>query len=319
MFKPSTGFLLMVAVILLAKNSDGGTEPQFKLYFDWPKAAEAPAESAAFVHWANPGLVRSAPNFRNKPRPFSASLRLREPRREFGFTSQERYTRIVSRPLPDVLWETSFHPPEPVAKPKLDPCPEYEVSINMSFGSDTADLPLSADSIEMAQPNELAIASRDTTFQPRPLQERERDLVIRTILGEAANQGYMGQLAVAHVILNRVKDPRWSGTASGVVSQPRAFSAWNNDGSGNSVVHVQTTAAIYQEAGQIVDAVFAGQTEDPTGGATHYYSPAGMRHLARQGYQSNLKPRWLRAEQYNRAGPDVIIGDHVFTGRTLPN
>jgi hypothetical protein len=34
---------------------------------------------------------------------------------------------------------------------------------------------------------------------------QDRDLVIRTALGEAANQGDEGQAAVIHTILNRVK------------------------------------------------------------------------------------------------------------------
>lgn len=150
------------------------------------------------------------------------------------------------------------------------------------------------------------------------LTSRDRDLVIRTILGEAANQGKLGQTAVAHVILNRVQDSRWSNTPEGVVMQPRAFSAWNKDSSGNSLVRKGSNSRRYVEIGQIVDAVFAGDTIDPTDGATHYYSPLGMQDLVRRGYQSNVLPSWLSAEQRHRRAPDIVIGDHIFTGRASP-
>ena len=42
---------------------------------------------------------------------------------------------------------------------------------------------------------------------------------------EARGEPYVGQVAVAAVILNRVKDPNFPNTISGVIYQPWAFTA----------------------------------------------------------------------------------------------
>ena len=98
--------------------------------------------------------------------------------------------------------------------------------------------------------------------------------------------------------------------------QPKQFSAWNKGAGGNHLVHKYGPGSgIYQNVGQIADQVFAGDYADPTGGATHYYSPAGMRALVNSGSQSNVLPRWLQKETDRRGGNTVTIGGHVFTGR----
>jgi N-acetylmuramoyl-L-alanine amidase len=57
----------------------------------------------------------------------------------------------------------------------------------------------------------------------------ELDVVARTVWGEARGEGRKGMQAVAEVILNRARDPRWPGSPLEVVHQPRQFSAWNED------------------------------------------------------------------------------------------
>lgn len=151
---------------------------------------------------------------------------------------------------------------------------------------------------------------------PTPLTAQDRDTVIRTILGEAANEPAMGQAAVAHVIRNRVYDERWPPTASGVALQPKQFSAWNEGAGGNNLPYRYNPGdAQYESVGMIVDEVFSGKSADITDGATHYYSPVGMDALVDQGSQPNRTPTWLPTENVNRAGPPVEIGGHIFTGR----
>ncbi|MFT4014884.1 MAG: hypothetical protein QM682_16140 [Paracoccus sp. (in: a-proteobacteria)] len=59
----------------------------------------------------------------------------------------------------------------------------------------------------------------------------------------------------------------------------------------------------------------AGLVPDFTEGATHGYSPAGMRALVDAGYQKNLIPSWLGRESAGRDAPPARIGGHVFTGQ----
>lgn len=147
------------------------------------------------------------------------------------------------------------------------------------------------------------------------LPDRDRDILIRTIIGEAANEGPEGWAGVAHTIRNRSKDPRWPSGVADVSLQPKQFSAWNKGAGGNHLVHKYgPDSGVYQNVGKIADQVFAGEYADPTGGATHYYSPAGMKALVNSGAQSNVLPRWLQQETDRRGGNTTTIGGHIFTG-----
>ena len=148
------------------------------------------------------------------------------------------------------------------------------------------------------------------------LTNYDRDAMIRTIYGEAANESPSGQAAVAHVIMNRVEDPRWGDNPAEVSLQLKQFSAWNSGVGGNSLpTNLQEGSEDYERIGRIVDAVAAGQVPDPTGGATHYYSPKGMAAHVAAGEQSNEIPTWLSRESQARDHQNVQIGGHVFTGR----
>lgn len=60
--------------------------------------------------------------------------------------------------------------------------------------------------------------------------ESELALFAETVRREAASEPFLGQVAVACVILNRVNDPqRWPDTISGVILQPLQFSTWNEN------------------------------------------------------------------------------------------
>ncbi|WP_420024755.1 conjugal transfer protein TraG N-terminal domain-containing protein (plasmid) [Cereibacter azotoformans] len=150
---------------------------------------------------------------------------------------------------------------------------------------------------------------------PRAYSAQERDVMVRTILGEAADQGNVGMAAVALVIRNRAEDVRFPDNVADVSLQPRQFSAWNADGSGNALVSKYKPGdAAYERAAYVADLVMAGLVPDFTEGATHYYSPAGMNHLVESGYQKNLIPSWLARETEAREAPPIRIGGHIFTG-----
>ncbi len=145
---------------------------------------------------------------------------------------------------------------------------------------------------------------------------RDRDIGIRTMLGEAGNQGADGLAAVAHVLRNRSTDARWPDSIAGVALQPKQFSTWNKGAGGNSIPHtVKPGSAAYERAGQVFDTVMGGKHVDPTGSATHYFSAPGMGKLVAEGSQTNLMPRWW-AEETKRSGGSVKIGVHQFAGRS---
>lgn len=146
--------------------------------------------------------------------------------------------------------------------------------------------------------------------------DRDLDILTRTIIGEAGGESWDGQIAVAHTILNRSMDPRFPNTIAEVALQPKQFSAWNSGVGGNSLPRNATPdSPQYRRAQEAALAALTGQVADMTGGATHYYSPAGMQAHVDRGEQSNLLPKWLQDETNRRGGENFTLGGHVFTGR----
>ena len=87
-------------------------------------------------------------------------------------------------------------------------------------------------------------------------------------------------------------------------------------GTGNNIGRdLKTDSELYRQIGDVVDDVFSGNAIDPTDGATHYYSPAGMQDYVNNGHQSNLVPTWHNQTEAESGGT-VSIGNHVFSGRT---
>lgn len=144
----------------------------------------------------------------------------------------------------------------------------------------------------------------------------DRDIAIRTIIGEAANEGELGQAAVAHVLVNRTSDGRWPTSIAGVALQKKQFSAWNSGPGGNDLVRKYGPGdALYEKVGKVFDIVASGKHVDPTNGATHYYSPGGMKALVAAGSQANLVPTWAKNTE-GESGGSVTIGGHIFSGRS---
>jgi spore germination cell wall hydrolase CwlJ-like protein len=133
---------------------------------------------------------------------------------------------------------------------------------------------------------------------PSDLSPRDRDLMIRTILGEAGNQGPQGQAAVAHVILNRTAAGSYGKSPSDVVLAPSQFEPWTTRS--KELMAINPNSAAYQNAGDIVDMAQSGDIPDPTGGATHFL----QENIVRQRRGGSL-PNW--AQQ-----PIAKIQGHTF-------
>lgn len=167
-------------------------------------------------------------------------------------------------------------------------------------------------------PGDSTLTIQPTAVEPvMNTSVMDRDLGIRTLIGEAGNQGDFGMAAVAHVIRNRATDSRYPQSIAGVVRQKNQFSVWNNgkEGSGGSLMSLSPESATYQKAAKVYDAVMSGRHIDPTGGALFYHSPKGMKAYADKGIQ--VSQATLSRVGAAESDPNsIVIQDHVFYGRT---
>lgn len=88
-------------------------------------------------------------------------------------------------------------------------------------------------------------------------------LLAKLVYSEARGEPYSGQVAVAAVVLNRVKNSAFPNTISGVIYQPYAFTAVS-DGQINLEPNETAKAAARD----------AMNGWDPTNGCLYYYNPA---------------------------------------------
>lgn len=89
-------------------------------------------------------------------------------------------------------------------------------------------------------------------------------LMARAVNGEARGEPYTGQVAVASVILNRVKHSSFPNTVAGVIYQPGAFTAVS-DGQINEPISADST--VYKACRDAMNGW------DPSGGAIYYFNP----------------------------------------------
>jgi spore germination cell wall hydrolase CwlJ-like protein len=117
-----------------------------------------------------------------------------------------------------------------------------------------------------------------------------------TIYWEGKSESREGQIAVAHVVLNRLKDPRFPHTICGVVRDGGArplhqcqFSWWCDGKSDNP-----TDAAQWDEAQKIAREESKPGAPDPTHGALYFHN-------------GTVKPSWTRVRTRT-----AQIGRHTF-------
>ncbi|MOA09012.1 Spore cortex-lytic enzyme precursor [compost metagenome] len=116
------------------------------------------------------------------------------------------------------------------------------------------------------------------------LSDNDLRIMANAVYGEARGEPFEGQVAVAAVILNRVKSPSFPNTASGVIFQPGAFTA---------VADGQIWLEPNENARKAVQQALNGW--DPSGGCLYYFNPE----------TATSKWIWTR--------PQVkTIGKHIF-------
>jgi hypothetical protein len=129
------------------------------------------------------------------------------------------------------------------------------------------------------------------------LNPLDRDAMIRTVIGEAGNQGPEGMAAVAHSVMNRVVSGRYGNSPAEVVLAPGQYEPWQTRR--GELLSYNPASPAYQKAGQIVDAVASGEVPDSTNGATHFLQKETV--LQRRG----SLPAWA-------SKPVAQVGAHTF-------
>lgn len=110
------------------------------------------------------------------------------------------------------------------------------------------------------------------------------DLLAHCIHGEARGESYVGQVAVAAVILNRVKSPAFPSTIAGVIYQKDAFTCVS-DGQ----FYLTPDESAYRAARDALNGW------DPTYGCLYYYNP------------STAVSAWIWSREVR-----LTIGKHAF-------
>ncbi len=141
-----------------------------------------------------------------------------------------------------------------------------------------------------------------------PLNSHERDLVARTMVSEAGDQGDQGLAAVAAVIKNRAtgNDPDFPRDVTGVIHQRNAFTAWSNPRGRNNPNDFRSDDPKLAHAAQIADSVFSGDAPDPTGGATYYANVPLTKKL------------YGKTPQFFKYPQTTQIGEHSFFSPNPP-
>lgn len=138
-------------------------------------------------------------------------------------------------------------------------------------------------------------------------KERDIDTLARTLYGEARGEDRQGKIAVACVVLNRVKKRIMAGyriiggvkvpTIDATCLKPWQFSCWNdNDPNKKIIQNVDLTNKRFAECYEIATMAANGELEDITKGATHYYNPKACN-----------QPKWAKGKT-----PCVVLGHHLF-------
>jgi N-acetylmuramoyl-L-alanine amidase len=121
------------------------------------------------------------------------------------------------------------------------------------------------------------------------LSENDLFCMVQNVYHEARGESLIGQAAVAHVTLNRVRSPAYPDSVCGVVWQPGQFS-WTEDGRSDRMMDLGAIG----KAVDIALAASRGKIKDPTGRALHFYA------------HEKVKPYW------SKAGYRLIVGEHTF-------
>lgn len=133
------------------------------------------------------------------------------------------------------------------------------------------------------------------------------ETLARTLYGEARGESRLGKIAVACVVMNRVRRHKMCGwrdiggykvaTVAATCLRPYQFSCWNKDDPNRKkIIKVTTSDPVFAECYEIAQGVCDEVIGDIVNGATHYYNPKAC-----------AQPNWAKGKT-----PCAHIGNHLF-------
>lgn len=139
-----------------------------------------------------------------------------------------------------------------------------------------------------------AVPQTAPVTEPIEVSDAELACLAQAAYFEARGEGAKGMSAVVHVVINRMRSPRYPDNACAVVRQggpsaPCQFS-WYCDGRSDE----PRNARAYARAERIARAAVEGRDPDPTHGATMFHSTA-------------VRPFWAA-----KGRRTASIGNHLF-------
>ena len=166
----------------------------------------------------------------------------------------------------------------------------------------------------------------------KPVDNQQLFCMASNIYFESRAEGEQGKQAVAHVVQNRIKDPRFPKTACAVIQEGRHSESWKTKGQAvapedrlyiprrnqcqfswycdglKDIIWIQlrdgtpieANRTAWRDSVRIAVQVMQGQLKDNTGGATYYYA----HHL--------VYPHWADVKQQTQ-----VIGAHTFLKRQV--
>lgn len=141
-----------------------------------------------------------------------------------------------------------------------------------------------ADAATINELKRLTEGSTNASGKVLGVKNVDVNLLARLVNAEARGEPYLGQVAVAAVVLNRLKDPAYPKTIPEIIYQPQAFSCVN-DGQ----INLQPQSSAVKAANEALSGV------DPSHGALFFFNPA----------KTSNRYIWSR--------PQIItIGNHIF-------
>ena len=130
----------------------------------------------------------------------------------------------------------------------------------------------------------LSSSASSSSSSSAAIFSSDHRLLAKLVYAEARGESYKGQVAVAAVVLNRVKSSQFPNTISGVIYQSGAFSCVSNGSINNT-----------PDSSCIRAALDAMNGWDPTGGCLYYYNP------------KKTSDSWIRTRTVV-----TVIGSHSF-------
>ncbi len=125
----------------------------------------------------------------------------------------------------------------------------------------------------------------------------DKDLLARLLFGECRGEILAGQVAVANVVLNRVKDGRFGHNVKEVCLKKWQFSCFNEDDPNLPLTASPPMREPFTQCELVAELALSYLLHDNTGGATHY---------------ANLDvcyPKWIKSPKMQHL---CKIGRHTF-------